>query len=508
MTGSDYGRVFRRAALAFFLSGIVLALPSASALAFGALYVNEDDPSNFGFTKDYQTPQGADRRAKRECGPNCSFKMRFDTGCAAYYTDTLSSTTKTYYGYGKGRNLNEAEDNASADCKRRGGNWCIGAAWGCTNPPKPVVNKPKKSEDKGDTDPLVSIPGLRVKRQIFTDGARCSSWCSTMERNARSECSGENKPFVAVDCRCNETEPPNFAEIRFQCALPKAAACTEKSETVTDPQRTEFIYFNDNARCSAWCPIARDSARAICKGEGKDTALIDHCSCAEGASRPYAAIKFRCQTTTKSCVGGSPGTGETGDVKGSMMLLVDTSGSMQGDKLEAAKSAAMDSVNSLVPQGIEVSILAFSGECDSPISRSIPFTRDIGRLRSFISSLTDGGGTPLSTALVEASRRMQANQTPGNTNSMIVVLADGENACTGLEEAISRIQQHSRVVRHETVGLEVGSDSQAARDLRRIAEATGGSYHGASHSTELRSVFRQAIEAMSLLDLIGGFTRK
>ena len=94
--------------------------------------------------------------------------------------------------------------------------------------------------------------------------------------------------------------------------------------------------------------------------------------------------------------GGSP-------VKSSMLLLIDASGSM-GDvfgsgnsqvKIEAAKQAAIAALGRAANSGsVEVAVLAFSGDCQNPVPRYQDFTRDVGRLTQFISSLQPGGAHP------------------------------------------------------------------------------------------------------------------
>jgi hypothetical protein len=61
-------------------------------------------------------------------------------------------------------------------------------------------------------------------------------------------------------------------------------------------------------------------------------------------------------------------------VNASLLLLIDVSGSMQGAKLRSAKKAALESIKTSLRKGVEVSILAFSGSCNSPISKRINFT--------------------------------------------------------------------------------------------------------------------------------------
>ena len=81
-------------------------------------------------------------------------------------------------------------------------------------------------------------------------------------------------------------------------------------------------------------------------------------------------------------------------VSASLLLLIDVSGSMSGGKLKSAKQAALESIATSLKKGVEISILAFSGNCSSPISKRINFTTDKQSLTDFVNSLYAGGGTP------------------------------------------------------------------------------------------------------------------
>ena len=201
-------------------------------------------------------------------------------------------------------------------------------------------------------------------------------------------------------------------------------------------------------------------------------------------------------------------------VLSSLLLLIDTSGSMDGEigngnteiKLEAAKQAAIAAVDRATASGTaEVAVLAFEGDCQAPVSRFIEFTTDVDRLTRFIDSLQTGGGTPMAEAVLFANRFMHDNGDPGAHSQMIVLLADGDNDCGDIAQAMAELQAAGIVFRHETVGFGIEPTSDAARDLRDVATASGGEYHHAASATQLADVFMEFVDTMTVIDLLGTF---
>ncbi len=56
-----------------------------------------------------------------------------------------------------------------------------------------------------------------------------------------------------------------------------------------------------------------------------------------------------------------------GGPSGSLLLLIDISGSMSGSKLSSAKRAAVDTIRKAIKSKTEIAVLAFEGDCTSPI---------------------------------------------------------------------------------------------------------------------------------------------
>ena len=187
---------------------------------------------------------------------------------------------------------------------------------------------------------------------------------------------------------------------------------------------------------------------------------------------------------------------------GSLLLLIDVSGSMSHSKLRSAKQAAIDTIRKAIRNRTEIAVLAFEGDCDNPIDGSVGFSRNENELVAFVNGLTVEGGTPLATALEVSSRFMRQRKSAGSKTQMILLLADGDDDCGGLDTVLAKLKKNNLLYRHETVGLEV--DDAARRQLQNIATQSGGNYHGAT-SENLSQIFSDAVALMRMLDMIGKF---
>ena len=212
-----------------------------------------------------------------------------------------------------------------------------------------------------------------------------------------------------------------------------------------------------------------------------------------------------------SCSGSGHGHGH---VNSSLLLLIDASGSMGNEigsgnsqvKIEAAKQAAITALGRAAQSGsVEVAVLAFSGDCQDPVPSYQAFTRDVNQLTRFIGSLQPGGGTPMADALLFANRYMGKNGYSGASTRMIMLLADGQNDCGNIGQAMASLTSSGIIFRHETVGFGIAPTSQAAQDLRQIATQTGGAYHHAVDANQLADVFMEFVDTFTLIDMLGTF---
>ena len=209
-----------------------------------------------------------------------------------------------------------------------------------------------------------------------------------------------------------------------------------------------------------------------------------------------------------------PGRAAASGPGSSLLLLVDVSGSMGEPigagspqvKIEAAKEAATAAVRRAANKGqVEIAVLAFEGDCANPVPRHLSFTDDFGALDGFISTLQPGGGTPMAPALLLANRFMEDNGAASARDRMIVLLADGQNDCGSVGDALDELSASGIIFRHETVGFGLEPNSAAADDLRAIATQSGGTFHHAADATQLGDLFMQFVDTLTVIDMLGTF---
>ncbi len=114
------------------------------------------------------------------------------------------------------------------------------------------------------------------------------------------------------------------------------------------------------------------------------------------------------------------------EITSSVLLLLDTSGSMSGKKMAAAKQAAVSAIQNM-PKNVEVGLMTYSGGCKGNFP-FFPFTRDTAKLTRAIKKIKAGGGTPMTPALQSAEKAIRGFG-HGKTGK-IILLCDGQNSCS------------------------------------------------------------------------------
>jgi Mg-chelatase subunit ChlD len=188
--------------------------------------------------------------------------------------------------------------------------------------------------------------------------------------------------------------------------------------------------------------------------------------------------------------------------KNSLLLLIDTSGSMQGNKLKEAKSAAKEVIRKSTRNNTEVAILTFSGSCNNPIAKHQAFSTNTQKLLSFVDSLSADGGTPMSAAIEYANIYMANNSSKSSASEMILLLADGDDSCNIMSPVITELKKSGILFHHQTVGLELDADSKAVQDLTLIAKESGGDFSLAADASQLSRTFENAVIAMGILEFM------
>jgi len=215
-------------------------------------------------------------------------------------------------------------------------------------------------------------------------------------------------------------------------------------------------------------------------------------------------------------VGGPAATVPVSHAAGTVILAMDVSGSMAAtdvapSRLAAAKQAALSFIDAQ-PASVEIGVVAFQ---QGGLEAALP-TADHATASAAVSRLTAGGGTSLGDAIIaslSAITRKAVTVVPnGGTpdigywpSATIVLFSDGQDQAggasvvgTSADEAASVAQRAGVHVDTVGVGTPAGTTVEVegyhlftalnAAALKSIAQATGGTYHPASDTSELNGI--------------------
>ena len=164
-----------------------------------------------------------------------------------------------------------------------------------------------------------------------------------------------------------------------------------------------------------------------------------------------------------------------------IVLAIDRSQSMRGRPLADAVAAAQAFVDAAgANDHVGVVVFGHAALALTPSSASPPDARSaLGGL-----TVDARSGTALYDAVSLAANRLVGDDRPGRA---IVVVTDGRDVSsnTTIEQAIAA----ARAARAAVYTIGIGGPSFTPAALRRLAAATGGSYHQARSAAQLRSVY-------------------
>ncbi|MEX2168471.1 MAG: VWA domain-containing protein [Pirellulales bacterium] len=163
---------------------------------------------------------------------------------------------------------------------------------------------------------------------------------------------------------------------------------------------------------------------------------------------------------------------------GALALVIDRSGSMDGEKLAMSKAAAAAAVRTLGPRDF-VTVVAF----DSAPYNIVPIQRvgDGNRITRQIDRITSGGGTDLYPGMVDA---FQAIKKADAAVKHMIVLTDGQTPPQAFDTLTREIRRNNITVSSVGVG-----DDVAQQLLTSIATLGGGKYYAVKNPNVIPRVF-------------------
>ncbi len=170
-----------------------------------------------------------------------------------------------------------------------------------------------------------------------------------------------------------------------------------------------------------------------------------------------------------------------------VVLVIDTSGSMNGVPLMAAKAAATDFVSKLAA-GTQVAVVGFGAQP----SVAIPFTTDRNALVAAIGGLRSAGETALYDAVKLAVGQFPAAK---GVSRSVVLLSDGGDTASSIQVADVTALLERSDVRLDAVSL-VTPDTDAGA-LGALARAGRGEVAGVGDTAGLTTVYRRIASSLS-----------
>ena len=157
-----------------------------------------------------------------------------------------------------------------------------------------------------------------------------------------------------------------------------------------------------------------------------------------------------------------------------VMLVVDTSGSMEGAKLANVQTALTTFLDQIKSDEERVGLIEFSTEVNE-LARISELKNNRSALVRAVTNLNAGGNTALLDAVAAAYQRLQQLNDPSRINAIVVMTDGKENASTlSLQQLVTRLQngnQHGVPV--VIFAIAYGSDADM-KMLQAMSDATGG----------------------------------
>ena len=161
-----------------------------------------------------------------------------------------------------------------------------------------------------------------------------------------------------------------------------------------------------------------------------------------------------------------------------VQLVVDCSGSMNGDRIVKARECTYNFIEKLSSND-RFSVIKFSGGAQTVIPETIVANADMSSIKNTIMSLSDGGGTDFDAALNECINTLN---TSDDYNNIIVFLSDGESS---VSDSLLETLNNSGV-RIAAVALGSGSNTSM---MQRLSDKTNGQYVYAENSSDLDDIY-------------------
>lgn len=159
-------------------------------------------------------------------------------------------------------------------------------------------------------------------------------------------------------------------------------------------------------------------------------------------------------------------------------LVVDCSGSMNGDRINRAKECTYAFIQKLSADD-KFSLIRFSGSAKTIISPTEVKNADMDSVKNTVMSMTAGGGTNFDAALDECINSLDSG---AEYNNIIVFLSDGESSVN--DSRLEKLNDNN--VRIASVAL---GGASGINVMKKLSDSTSGQYVYAESSADLDAIY-------------------
>lgn len=174
-----------------------------------------------------------------------------------------------------------------------------------------------------------------------------------------------------------------------------------------------------------------------------------------------------------------------------VLMVLDVSGSMSGDKIDLMRRAAAKALDQFAPDD-EVGLWSFESTHRELVPIS-PVAQRRDEMKTLIGRLVANGGTALY-ATVHASVEHMTQRIDDSRINAVLFLTDGKNEHTDrdLDRVLRELRNEDEARRVRVFTIAYGSDADQ-KVLRQIAEASSGAFYDATNPATIEKVFTDVV---------------
>lgn len=170
-----------------------------------------------------------------------------------------------------------------------------------------------------------------------------------------------------------------------------------------------------------------------------------------------------------------------------LALVIDTSGSMEGDPIADARAASLDLLGTLHPED-RLAVVAFHSETEVLLESTRLEGADLDELRARIGRMQARGTTDLAGGLRAGLEELVRHYEPEGINRLVLL---GDGVPNDPTQVLPLAQAAGeRGIRITALGLGVDFDETL---LAQVAQVSGGRFHYIEESSMVASVFRDEV---------------